>query len=459
MLATHGYMGTASLEPCRYPLVRDKPYTLRGVDRHTYWIMPLDPVVLAGWSKIVGFGLIQVRLLSILASLVFLAAWMFTITRLTDSPATGIAAGILTAFDPVVLARASSGRMDMLCAALGETAMAVYILLFRSRPGLALVLANTLVAAAAFTHPVGGVLSFLGFWTLALSLNHRLPPLKWLAAAAIPYVLGAGLWVLYISQDPAAFQAQFSANASSRSQAILAPLASIWPEITRYLTVYGWGSHGSRVGMLKGLLLASYLGAFLACLLLPSVRKQKGVRLVLLLAVVYVVGLWLVDGLKLEFYMVYVAPWLATVTAVLLMACWRRAAWMRWYALALITMSVGGTVRLISQNPYARSYQPTIRYLQQHNSSKMLVMGNLGLGFDLGFGSVLMDDVSLGSCSGKQPQFIVADESYREGWEFMRTADAAMFQRVQTLVTQEFKPVFQSTGYTIYQRKQIVVAK
>jgi hypothetical protein len=211
--------------------------------------------------------------------------------------------------------------------------------------------------------------------------------------------------------------------------------------------------------MLKGLVLASYLGAFLACLLLPSVRKQKGVRLVLLLAAVSVVGLWLVDGLKLEFYMVYVTPWLATVTAVLLMACWRRAAWMRWYALALITMSVGGTVRLISQNPYARSYQPTIRYLQQHNSSKMLVMGNLGLGFDLGFGSVLMDDVSLGSCSGKQPQFIVADESYREGWEFMRTPDAAMFQRVQTIVTQEFKPVFQSTGYTIYQRKQIVVAK
>ena len=57
-LAYHGYMGTSILESVE-PRGQQK-----GIDKYTYWVMPLDIVAQAAWYRILGFGLFQMRMLS-----------------------------------------------------------------------------------------------------------------------------------------------------------------------------------------------------------------------------------------------------------------------------------------------------------------------------------------------------------------------------------------------------------
>src|SRR2546421_1826374 len=62
-LATKGYMGTPVLEPANS---WKNGRNLNGIDRYTYWILPLNLVVQAGWYRIAGFSLFAMRFLSIL---------------------------------------------------------------------------------------------------------------------------------------------------------------------------------------------------------------------------------------------------------------------------------------------------------------------------------------------------------------------------------------------------------
>src|SRR4051812_45573124 len=57
-LAFKGFMGT--------PVLEWHGTGLQGIDKHTYWIMPLEPVALALWYRIAGFSLFTSRLHSIL---------------------------------------------------------------------------------------------------------------------------------------------------------------------------------------------------------------------------------------------------------------------------------------------------------------------------------------------------------------------------------------------------------
>ena len=48
---------------------------LTGIRTHTYWILPLHPLLVAGWSMIMGSSLFAIRLLSTAWGLVALLAW------------------------------------------------------------------------------------------------------------------------------------------------------------------------------------------------------------------------------------------------------------------------------------------------------------------------------------------------------------------------------------------------
>src|SRR5277367_876481 len=56
-LVDHGYLGNQVLE--------SKNIWLQGVDTHMYWMMPLHSLVQAAWYRVVGFGLLRQRLLSV----------------------------------------------------------------------------------------------------------------------------------------------------------------------------------------------------------------------------------------------------------------------------------------------------------------------------------------------------------------------------------------------------------
>ncbi len=120
-LATRGFMGTTVLE--------DEGSALKGIRERTYWIPPLHLVLQAGWYKVVGFGLVQLRAVSILWGLVALGAWFLIMRQLSGERSVGLLTAGLLALDYTFVAVASLGRMDMMCAALGFAGLAAYVTL------------------------------------------------------------------------------------------------------------------------------------------------------------------------------------------------------------------------------------------------------------------------------------------------------------------------------------------
>src|SRR5215216_4923081 len=64
-LITTGSMGTTVLEPTGTLTSK-----LKGINQHTYWVMPLHLLAQAGWYEVFGFSLFSMRLLSIAWGLV-----------------------------------------------------------------------------------------------------------------------------------------------------------------------------------------------------------------------------------------------------------------------------------------------------------------------------------------------------------------------------------------------------
>jgi len=91
-LAFKGYMGTSVLDPGSGTPVLHTRTRLDGIDRYTYWVMPLNLITQAGWYKLVGFGLLPMRALSIIWALVALASWWIVFYQVSGSRYTALLA-------------------------------------------------------------------------------------------------------------------------------------------------------------------------------------------------------------------------------------------------------------------------------------------------------------------------------------------------------------------------------
>src|SRR5580704_4832474 len=143
-LAFHGNMGTDVLEPSGHYL---NAY-LSGIERHTYVVPPLYLVNLAGWYRLFGFSLLPTRLLSLFWACVALGALFSLVFSLTRRPWLAFLSAALTSLDVLFLWGAVDGRMDMMCSALGLTAIAVYLLLRERNLNHAIFWSHGLAAAA-----------------------------------------------------------------------------------------------------------------------------------------------------------------------------------------------------------------------------------------------------------------------------------------------------------------------
>ena len=79
-LAYKGFMGTTVLDPASSTW---KSVKLTGIDRHTYWVMPLNLLLNAAGFKFFGFSIFPMRLLSLLWGLIALSAWGVILWKLT----------------------------------------------------------------------------------------------------------------------------------------------------------------------------------------------------------------------------------------------------------------------------------------------------------------------------------------------------------------------------------------
>lgn len=450
-LATKGHMGTTVLEGSHD--------FLKNINRYTYWITPLHFIAQAAWYKVVGFSLLNLRLLSILFGLLALVAWFVIARRVSGRAGVAALTLALVAFDFNFIVGGSSGRMDMMAAALNFCGIAAYLLLRERSLGWAVFVANTCATLAGLTHPVAGYLAVAAQAFLTLYFDRARITLRVIALAALPYLAGGTAWGLYILKDPDAFLTQFGTNAKmgGRLDGIRAPWLGIWHELTwRYFTGYGLGSRSTGVSgpaPLKVLLLGLYALGVAGAALSREVRSNKGYRALLWLALIYFLLLSVMDNQKAYYYLPHITPLYAALTAAWLVSSMRWSRIPAWVpvaaAVAVLAVQAGGVVLRTWQNPYRRTYEPATSFLREHAGPNDTVVGNASLAFALGFDGGVVDDVRLGYFSGRHPDFIVLDQEYLWSIGRYKTTAPAIFNFIEQRLTTDYAPVYNREGYQI----------
>jgi 4-amino-4-deoxy-L-arabinose transferase-like glycosyltransferase len=437
----------------RTPIVAIHGGMYEGLALRTYWMPPLYFVAQAGWYRLVGFGLLAMRTLSIAWGAGALLAWFVVLKRLFRDGAIAVAGTALLAVDYAFLLGASDGRMDMMSAALGLAGLAAYLALRERRLGAALLVSNTLIAASGLTHP-NGILALGALAVTTVYLDRgRLRPAHLIPALA-PYAAAGLAWGAYIAHDPALFRTQFFGNAGGRLGGLTAPWLGIWREIRdRYLSFYGLGLASSVASRAKLVILAAYAGAIVAGLR-PAREGVPGFRLLLLLVAWYLAAMALVIGTKTPMYLVHVVPLLSGLLAAAAVWHWRartlpRTATATGIAAVVLIQLAAGVYR-IREDGLRSSYLPAVRALESRVPVTGLVFGSGEFAFGLGFDGRLLDDPRLGFYSGRRPDAVVLDVRYRQWLDWLPRGEPEVNRYVRRMLDCRMQRVLANGDYQVY---------
>ena len=455
-LATNGTFGTPVLDETAVWNARN----LRGVNKRTYWFMPLDPVVVAGWSFIAGTSLFAVRTLSMMWGLVALGAWFLIVRKLAepeDSMRPALFMVALLGIDFQFVWYAGVGRMDMMTEALLASAFASYLWLREKSFTRAVLVSQTFMMLAAMTHPIslGG---FVGLLFLTLYFDWRKIRIQHVALAVVPYMIGGAAWGLFISQDPAMFRDQFYGNITGRLSRPGAFLQSIWDQYKeRFLWMYGFHPDNTGASHLKIVIFAVYMGGLVTGWAMRDFRSKRTYRGWLILCTVLFLCYSNLDKDVHEFYLVHImAPVIAVLALVLdwVLKTRRAPVWAVAGVFAAVAsiqlMTTGSRIR---QDAYHQRYLDTTAFLKQNAKPGQLIMGSTELGWELGWNSNLVDDFRLGYLTGKRPDIIVLDKNrYQEWIPNLKVFDPKAYRFTTRLIESEFQPVHRNEAYITYFR-------
>ena len=450
-LITRGSMGMTISEPTGFGSTPG--VTQVHVQDHVYYSMPLANIGQAVWYKLVGFGIFRMRLYHILWGLLALGSWAFIVLTLTGSWFPTFLSALVIATDKAFIEAAANGRPDMMSAALGSLAIAAYLALHERDLSAAILVSQALLAVALFTHPIG-VLAESAVCVLCARFDYRRLRWRQLSFAAIPFIVGFGLWGLYISRDPEAFRTQFGRNASGREGGLRAPLQAIGSEVrsrfvnSMYLPPYATGVRRATI-----LIPIIYYFAAIALLF-----RRDGPRLLGVAALVSFFSFGVLESTKAPFYLVHLTPLLACCLAVWTWLEWNAGSARRWAAAGVAAVLVALQTAWIAyacwQNPYRMQYLPAMAFLDQQAGPKSLIIGNSELGFHFGFFNNVIDDSTLGYYSGKRPDFIVVDANgYGEAFKGYSSQDPGLDRFVRKTLNEDFQRIYTGAVYTIYRRR------
>jgi len=451
-LLEHGSMATTNLEPAGTWQF--------GLDRRTYWIMPLHILVQTAWYRIVGFGLFAMRTLSMSFGLVLIGSWWMVVRRLTGNDRAALLTAALLAIDYIVVKGASDGRMDVMCAALGAAGLASYLYFREEHLDVAVFVANSGAAAGLLTHP-NGICGSVGVLVLTVMMDRSRVRWRHLALAAAPYVVGFGAWGVYILQDPQLFISQVRGNADGR----LSGLSSIVQHvIATYGPGFGFQAHwAGPIVHLRILILIGYVSGVAGLLLSRELRRAKGPRMLAILTGVYFALLSLVGGPNAHDYLVHIVPLYLACLAMWTTWIWDRRTLPRWLVvLALsgfVTLQTGSLVARVASNPYGRSFMPVIRFLDQNLPPGAVVMASAEFGFHLGFVPSLVDDPRLGYYSGKHADYVVVDDRYQLWFDQVLTDEPDVLRHVLQSLERDYVKIYDSPLYAVYRSRLLAVGR
>jgi predicted membrane channel-forming protein YqfA (hemolysin III family) len=452
-LITHGNFSTSVLDPTAAFRLNN----LTGIDRHTYWIVPLYPLLQAAWDLVAGFSLMHVRYFSAFWGLVAMWAWYRILMSVAGDRRVAVLAVGLMAVDFTFVLAASWGRMDMMAAALGTAGLAAFLSLREKHLIRAVLVSQACVAGAGLSHPLA--LGYLvGLAVLTLYSDWRRIRLPHVLAAGLPYLVGAAGWGLYILQAPHDWILQFGGNAANRGLPLSDPAAILYGQfVVRFWHMFGMAPDTRGFSHVKVLILAVYVAGILGVLCNREIRRHAGYRTLLVTGGGTLLAMMAIDSESHYFYLVHFVLWLIALTAIGAIWYWDRRSVPRWtlvVVLALVVVVQFATIgRRVSQRAYSNIYLATTGYLKQHAKPQDIVMGSAELAFELGWGRNVVDDPRLGYRSGKRPNFIVIDHNRYEEWiPQYREREPQTYRYIQEMMAREFHQVVDNPGYKVYAR-------
>jgi hypothetical protein len=425
-LAHKGFFGTT--------VVESVGTNWKGRSQATYWIQPLHGLLLAGWARVFGATLWSQRSLSAVFGALDLCAWFLIVRTLAGRDSPALVTMALLAVDHKLLGVAGSGRMDMMAAALGHSALAAYLVLRERSLSRALLAGYSLVVLSGLTHPIGGVLSLVNLSLAIVYMDRSVLRWKHAALIAVPFLVGGLAWGAYIARHPDWFLAQFMGNAgdidihgTARLSGFRNPLAALYRfghNMVQYETAdfsrcppggpacapagdFTWRS------LVKLYVLALYAFSLIAALSIKALRRSSGVMLVVLLFAADYSALAVMEARPL--IVKYYAHVLVVMPALiaLLREYWRRTL----FTAACVLLAAVQCSKLASSiwhNGYRSDYAPTARLLQQPPYRGADMWAKAEYAYAAGFDRVV-EDLNYGRYSHRCPPFIVIPADDFEG--------------------------------------------
>jgi 4-amino-4-deoxy-L-arabinose transferase-like glycosyltransferase len=447
-LLTRGVMATTTLETAGT--------WLAGLDRYTYWIMPLDIVAQAAWYGLFGFGVLAMRVLSIGWGLVAIASWYAIVRRLSERRAATLAVALI-ATDYLIVRGAADGRMDMMSAALGFAGIAAYLALRPRHFAAAMLAAHACVAASLLTHP-NGILAFVALGALTLWFDRDRLTMRTVASAAAPYLVGFGAWGLYILQAPNLFASQFGGNATDREWT---NVAASWVETltATYSATFGLQAHwGGPLVRLRALILAAYLCGIVGLAFTPALRRHRGTCILLLIFGVYFVLLPFMRSPNAHDYLIHIVPIYLAALAIWIVWVWDHRLVPRPLIAVgfagLLLLQIGGVIQRARTNTWANNYLPVVEFLAHETRPDDVIMGSAELGFALGFTPRLIDDARLGFRSGRHAEYIVIEDRYRSWFDDFPAKEPDTDRYVRRLLSEKYDKVYERNTYGVYRCRE-----
>ena len=453
-LMTRGVMSTSVLADCGPP-----GGIWQGMAQHTYWQPPLSFLAQCAWYRLFGFSVFSGRGLSVFFGLMLIASAFVLLRGLTRSSTIAALACLGVAIEPVFARNAADVRMDAMCAALGYAGLAAYVTLRQKRLTVAVLVANSFVAASALTHP-NGILAFGALAALVLYLDRARLTGKHVAVAFVPYMLGFAAWGMYIAQDTKSFAAQFLGNLTSRTGGLTNTL-QFWNAIKNqivenYFANWGLGQGGASVQRLKAIVLLTYAVGIAGIFLARDLRRHTGYRAVAFLTVLYFVLMALAVRKTLYNYSIHIVPLLVANAVIFAWWVWQRRRVPRLltsaYVGALILLQIGSAAYSIQSNQYRNLYAPAMAAARAAWDQHGVVVGSAELGFEFGFDANIKDDIYLGLYSGLHPAVIYWNDSYEAFYARCAEDEPRVHDHIGKVLAQ-FRQVYANTFYRVYARR------
>jgi hypothetical protein len=439
-----GDWGAHEIEPSAFIYASiDKPLT--RIDRRAYWVMPLESLLQAGWYRLVGWGLVQQRLLSVAAGLLGILIWFDLTRRVSRDVLLAGFATLLIAFDWTYVTFTSMGRPDMLGFLFGLAALYAHETFFASRPLLARLLSAASLCAVGMIHPLAAVVWGAVYGVRCL-LQWRRITLAQIAVFFIPVAVTGALFAVWIGFDPVAFWDQMAAQSGFRTAAVRLD------EWRRYFAMYGLLPKPFSGDLLKLMPALTLLGA--AVILWIRRREAAGVaglRLALLLGGVAFLVLTLADDRKWAAYGLHVVPWIALISAYAIRSLWNDRARMLvagWVSLYVLAAILAGAY-VVQRRSFDRVYRPAVAALAGLATNGETVFAPAE--FRFAYPGSFLYDARYGFLTGKPvPAIAVAKEDFSDALHWSQQGNPRLHAYLQAKLNRACQLRYENEKYAVY---------